>query len=421
MDVVIRIVALLALSALAAYLFQLLFLHFHQLKLATASAELEREFLRERIGLLADQRKFDHDRAAAAWNGWRKFRIVSKKEESGDVFSFYLEPHDGKPLPPFFPGQYLTFQLNIPSQNKPIVRCYSLSDSPHNTDYYRVTIKRVPAPPGRDDVPEGLSSAFFHDQLQVGDIVDVKAPSGHFCLDMGDLRPVVLLSGGVGITPMLSMLNAICRAGGRREVWFFHGTRNQGEHIQKRHLESLAAKHDFVRLHICYSQPLTTDRPGVDYHHDERLNVDLLEKILPSNNYDFFICGPPPMMSSLTEGLRAWGVPDKNVFFEAFGPASVKRVSEPVRAAAPALDFKVTFSRAAKTCSWNPQSASLLEFAEENGVSINSGCRAGNCGSCMIAMKSGDFKYVQEPGFKADAGCCLTCIAIPKSPLTLDA
>jgi ferredoxin-NADP reductase len=421
MDLLIRILAIAALGALAVYFFQLILAHFRQLKLAAASAEVERELLRERIGLLADQRKADRDRAANAWNGWRKFRVVSKKKECEDVFSFYLEPHDGKPLPPFSPGQYLTFQLTIPHQNKPVIRCYSLSDSPHNSEFYRVTIKRVPPPPNKQDAPPGLSSNYFHRDVQVGDILDVKAPSGHFYLKMDDARPVVLLSGGVGITPMVSMLGAICHSGARRETWFFHGTRNQTEHIQKRQLETLAAKHDFVRLHVCYSQPQSTERLGTDYHHAERLSVDLLKKLLPSNNYDFFICGPPPMMSSLTEGLRAWGVPDKHVFFEAFGPASVKRVSEPARAAAPAQEFKVSFSRAGRTSSWNPQATSLLEFAEEQGVSINSGCRAGNCGSCMVAVKSGETKYVQEPGFKADTGCCLTCIAVPITPVTLDA
>src|SRR5947208_8830214 len=142
------------------------------------------------------------------WNGYRKFQIGHKRQECDGVWSFRLEPHDRRPLPAFKPGQYLTFQLNCPGRDKPLVRCYSLSDCP-KPDYYRVTIKREGPPPDKPDLPPGVASTFFCDLLKEGDIIDAKAPSGHFCLDLAQDKPVVLIAGGVGITPMLSMANAI--------------------------------------------------------------------------------------------------------------------------------------------------------------------------------------------------------------------
>jgi len=145
---------------------------------------------------------------------------VDKVVEARDVCSFYLAPHDGKPLPRFLPGQYLTFQLRPPGQAKPIVRCYSLSDRPGVPERYRVTIKRVAAPPDKKEIPPGVASNYFHDHLQVGDILDVKAPAGQFVLDLQATTPVVFLAGGVGVTPLLSMINALAEARSSREVWF---------------------------------------------------------------------------------------------------------------------------------------------------------------------------------------------------------
>src|SRR2546428_17383 len=163
------------------------------------------------------------EQSKLVWNGYRKFTLAKKVPECEDVISFYLAPHDGKPLPPFRPGQYLTFQLNIPGSTKPVIRCYSLSDGPSHPDRYRVTIKKALPPPDQPQAPLGMASSFFCERLKEGDILDVKAPGGNFCLELASEKPVVLISGGVGITPMLSMLNAIVESGSKREVWFFFG------------------------------------------------------------------------------------------------------------------------------------------------------------------------------------------------------
>jgi ferredoxin-NADP reductase len=341
---------------------------------------------------------------------------------TAEVCSFYLVPHDGKPLPPFLPGQYLTFQLRIPGIDKPTIRCYSLSDCAH-PDYYRVTIKRTPPPKDRPDLPSGVASTFFHDQVREGEILDVQAPRGGFSLDLSKENPVVLIGGGIGLTPVLSMLNAVVASGSRRETWFFYGVRNRVEHVMKEHLERVARENPNVHIHVCYSAPIANDLEGRDYHHRGHVSVDLMKKLLPSNNYEFYTCGPPAMMNQMTKDLLAWGVPEGHVHYEAFGPATVKKVARAAaeQTAATATPLKVTFSRSGKECTWDSASASLLEFAEAQGVRIDSGCRAGNCGTCITAVRSGQFCYTIEPGAAAGPGTCLTCVSVPKGDLVLDA
>jgi ferredoxin-NADP reductase len=385
----------------------------------------QRQASRERLQLLvkaAAAQWHEAEQAKLIWNGYRKFRVARKVFECEDVFSFYLSPHDSKPLPPFKPGQYLTFQLDIPGRDKPVIRCYSISDSPNHPDYYRVTIKKALPPPEPAGAPPGIASCFFCDQVVEGDILNVKAPAGNFYLDMTKPRSIVLISGGVGITPMLCMANAVAEAGSKREVWFFFGARNRIDHIQKEQLEKLGREHPNIHVNVCYSRPGPNDKVGQDYHHAERVSVDLFKRVLPSNNFDFFLCGPPAFMKSITDGLTAWGVPDHHVFFEAFGPATVKKAAP--KAAAPSVagpTLEINFSRTGKTCVWNPNLSSLLDFAEEQGVRIEAGCRAGNCGTCLVAIKSGSVEYVTEHGAAPEDGSCLTCICKPKTNLVLDA
>ena len=368
---------------------------------------------------LAESRQ-EAKRVESSWNGFRKFRIQRKEKEAEGVHSFYLVPHDGKPLPPFLPGQYLTFQLRHPDEQKPLIRCYSLSDEPNQFYHYRVSIKKVPPPLDKPAVPSGRSSSLFNDQLEEGDILDVKAPSGHFVLDTSSELPIVLIGGGIGITPVLSMLLALTESETRREVWFFQGVRNGDEHLMKEQLKALNHANENLHLHVCYSDPQDSDIEGEDFHHSGHVGVDLFKKLLPSNNYTFYICGPPPMMDSLTKGLKDWGVPDKDVHYEAFGPATVKKTKTETPAEG-IHSVEVVFDRSGKTLKWDPNADSLLDFAEDNGIVIESGCRAGNCGTCATAVKSGQVTYVSDPGSSPEDGTCLTCVSVPKTPLTLDA
>lgn len=390
---------------------------------AARQRQLSLQLMRERVEAVRTKRAASVE-TEAAWNGYRKFEVERKVDEGGDICSFYLVPHDRKPLPSFRPGQYLTFQLSIPNQSKPTIRCYSLSEAP-GRDHYRVTIKKLSPPQDKPGAPPGLSSSFFHDHVDAGDILDVKAPGGHFFLDMATELPVVLIGGGVGLTPVLSMVNAIADSGSKRETWLFYGVRDRAEHVMADHLRRLVLERENLRLHVCYSRPGKGDVQGRDYHHAERVSVELFKRLLPSNNYSFYICGPPAMMESLVPGLEAWGVSKDRVHFEAFGPASVKRAAAPsaekAPAAAAAAAIEVRFARSNKSCAWSATAGSLLEFAEANGIVIDSGCRAGNCGTCLTAIKSGEVQYTQEPGARPEEGSCLTCISVPKASLVLDA
>lgn len=351
-----------------------------------------------------------------SWQGYRKFEVKTKTPEGDSgICSFQLVPHDGKPLPPYQPGQFLTFKLSIPGQKKPVIRCYSLSDCYRESDdHYRVTIKKIPAPADKPKAPPGLASSFFYDHLNEGDILDVKAPAGQFVLDLKRDVPVVLLAGGVGITPLLSMLNAIVASGQNRETWLFYGVRNRAEHIMKEHMDRIRRDFDNVHICSCYSDQAATDTQGHDYHCAGRITVDLLKEKLPSNNYEFYICGPPPMMAALTEGLKGWGVPQTTIKSEAFGAASVQKAAKAVKA-------KITFTKSKKDIAWDPQAGNLLEFALRNGIPIDSGCRAGSCGTCKVALRDGKIEYVQESEFDCEPGSCLTCLAMPKGDITLDA
>ncbi|MFZ2160958.1 MAG: 2Fe-2S iron-sulfur cluster-binding protein [Sideroxyarcus sp.] len=360
----------------------------------------------------------------AAWKGFRTFHVERKVVEDAaqSVCSFYLKPEDGQALPEFLPGQFLTFQLEMPNAaggTEQILRCYSLSDAPRH-DGYRVSIKRALAPAGSVVAP-GRSSNYFHDQVAIGSRLQVRAPSGHFYIDSSD-APVVLIGGGIGITPMLSMLNWCLAEQPGREVWLFYGVRHGRELVMKSHLETLAAAHPNFHLRFCFSDPLPDDIVGRDYQYRGRIDVQLLRVQLPLKPYHYYICGPTPLMESLVPALEDWGVPDAHIHYEAFGPASIKRkqAAAPAVAVAAESDIVVTFARSGKQLQWQPASGNLLEFAEANGIAVDSGCRAGGCGSCQATIRAGEVSYRQEPEFDPEPGNCLLCVSIPKTSITLE-
>jgi ferredoxin-NADP reductase len=349
------------------------------------------------------------------WNGWRPFRVAAIVDEAHDVKSFYFMPVDGQPLAPFAPGQYLTFRLGSAAEQSPIVRCYSLSDRPRQ-DYFRTTIKRIAAPPNYPHESPGRGSNYFHRNVKVDDVLDVRAPAGAFFLDPLANEPVVLLGAGIGVTPLMSMLEAIVQSGRSREVQALFGFRSGTHHPFKGRLASLAEENPNLRLHVSYSAPRGTDVLYRDYNHRGRITIERVRQVLPSNNYRFYVCGPCGLMETLVPALWEWGVPESHVHFEAFGPASVKSVS----AGRAAIRCDVRFERCNRTTVWDGSFASLLEFGEAAGVTMPSGCRAGSCGECLMAIR-GTIATVKQPGIPIPPGHCLTCISVPTAALVLDA
>lgn len=369
------------------------------------------------------------DEEVAGWSGFRSFRVARRaiEDAGGQVCSFYLEPEDRQALPSYKPGQFLTFRLEVPradgSGSELITRCYSLSDAPQE-GHYRVSIKRAPAPP-RSNHPPGRSSNFFHEHVQVGTTLQVRAPSGHFYLEPGG-SPLVLVAGGIGITPMLSMLNWCQKHQPEREIWFFHGVRGSEQDAFVPHLRAIAAATPNVHLCLSFSDPLPGDQLGKDFHHHGRVDVNLFRMKLPLKPFHYYICGPTPMMEALVPALEDWGVPASRIHFEAFGPASIERrrpegaVAERSMGGA-SSEITVTFAKSGKRAEWSPQSGNLLVFAESQGIVPDSGCRAGGCGTCQTTIRSGEVSYRQSPDYDPEPGTCLLCVCTPKTHVTLEA
>ena len=266
-----------------------------------------------------------HD-SGAAWLGWREFRVARRDYEDAlqSQCSFYLEPVDGMPLSAFKPGQFLTFQLESPSRT--LTRCYSLSDKP-STKHYRVTIKRLKAPLSLPSALPGLASNHFHNAVKVGDILKVRAPAGAFFVDPDPTHAIVLIAGGIGITPMLSMLRWCVDEQPTQRIYLYYGLRSSTEHVFKQQLEQLAATQPSFHLTVAYSQPQPEDKLGRDFQHHGHVDIDLIKSTLPHGHHQFYICGPTQMMEALVPALGAWGVASADIHFEAFGPASIRNVS----------------------------------------------------------------------------------------------
>lgn len=367
------------------------------------------------------------------WSGWRKFEVRKKviENKAGDICSFYFYPHDRKKLPEFKPGQFLMFRFSIPDPESPgetveETRCYSLSDSP-NPRYYRISVRKVPAPPDQPDVPAGLVSSFLHDQVKEGDLIDVQAPSGDFYLDPDHESPVVLVAGGVGVTPILSMCNTLIDRKSNREVWIFFGVRNPDDLVMLPNFEYAASHLKNARVTICFSAGMPAGvedgavmESGIVYRKG-RADAGLLKQVLPGNNYAFYICGPEPMMVGLERDLMAWGAPKDKIHWEAF---SEPTGPEPAAAAA-GQALSITYGASGKSITWKGEKSirAAAKAAKYKEKKIKYACGQGKCGCCLTALKSGEVAYAGvQPAFSGlQEGFCLPCIATPRTAIELDA
>lgn len=362
---------------------------------------------------------------APAWPGWRDFRVTRRAPEdaSGSQCSFYLQPVDRAPLLAYLPGQFLTFDVPVadPSGGSgAVIRCYSLSDKPA-ADGYRVTIKRALPPLSAPNAPPGVASAYFHDVVREGDVLRVKAPSGQFCLDPDPAIPSVLIAGGVGITPMMSMLLWAATEQPGRTMHLYYGVRNSADHAFRKTLEDIAAANSNFHLTVVYERPLPGDIEGRDFHRSGYVDLDLLRRTSPADfRCRYYVCGPPAMMASLVPALRTAGVPEADIHFEAFGPASLEPAKRGPRSAL-AKPVDVRFERSKRTLAWDGLDPTLLDFAERKGIAIESGCRSGSCGSCETRIVSGTVRNTQVGAYEVTVGHCLLCISEPASALVLDA
>ncbi len=385
-------------------------------------ARLQNSLLEEQVTALLSKSSLPHTENDT-WVGWRKFRVFQIEAENKTIKSFYLRPHDGKALPSFLPGQHVTFRLKIPGCSMPVVRCYSLSDSANETRYYRVSIRHQVAPKEAQSIPDGVSSSFFHDKLRVGDVLDLKAPSGKFFLDMAEAGPVVLVAGGIGLTPSMSMLNTLRSENSSRVVFLFYAARNSNDLVMVKQLKTLEQVMPNLTIHYFLAE---LDRGLNNFKaHEGYLTVEkMFELVSVSANpveCDFYVCGPPAMMNAVVGDLTKHEIDSGRIHFESFGPASVGKLSQPKTTKLNDESRSVEFCVSSKSIQWNASQGTLLEAAESAGVTIDSGCRAGSCGTCLTAVLSGDVDYIEEPDTAVEDGSCLPCIATPRNNIKLNA
>ena len=373
------------------------------------------------------KQKQKSDNQASTWQDWRDFKIVNKKPESKEITSFYFQPVDGGELPNYKPGQYLTIQLDIPDQPRAVIRTYSLSDYFPSGDYYRLSIKREGSPKGLD-VPPGVASNFMHDRIQEGSVIPCKPPKGKFFLEVDNSIPAILISNGVGITPMISMAKACGAENPNRHIWFVHGARNGEYHACREEINKVAESYPNLHVHYCYSRPRPEDEGK--YHSkgyaDKQLMADTIIPAIKENHNgsaaaEYYLCGSPAFMDSLRSGLNELDVPEDNVFFESFGGGKTKGKAQTADSNGKLDSAEVTFARANKTVTWTSADGTLLEFAEANDLNPDYSCRQGVCGTCECKLTEGEVEYLESPASEPDEGSVLICISKPKtSKIVLD-
>ncbi|MGG1440730.1 NO-inducible flavohemoprotein [Brevibacillus laterosporus] len=251
------------------------------------------------------------------WEGFRAFKVDRKVKESDVITSFYLVPQDGEAIALFEPGQYVSVKVDIPGEENTHIRQYSLSDAP-GKPYYRISVKRED---GKQDQPAGKVSVYLHEQVEQGDVLLLSAPAGDFVLDQKDDRPVVLISGGVGLTPLVSMLNTLVETNPNRQVTFIHAAQNGQVHAMREHVEELALKHSQLSVHWCYDNPTDLDRATKAFHKEGYVDLSTLEQMVPSKDASFYFCGPTPFMKALNQTLKEYKIAEADIHFEFFGPA----------------------------------------------------------------------------------------------------
>ncbi len=351
-----------------------------------------------------------------AWPGFRPLRVARKVRESGNVISLLLEPTDGQHLAAALPGQFIVLRLG-PGLAPALMRSYSLSGEP-GAVHYRVSVKRE---------AHGAAGAYIDDELQVGDIVPASAARGDFTLKPGD-TPVILLSAGIGVTPVLAMLHALAAGASTRDIWWLYGTRNGREHPFAEETRGLLKGLAHHHSHICYSSPDPEDRPDVDFDTAGRLNTQVLRGLDLPRNADFYICGPSSFMSDLSAGPAALGVTPDRIHTEMFGAgpsitpgiaASPRRPPHPPAGLAGSGPL-VSFARSGLNVRWEPTFYSLLELAEACDVPVRWSCRSGVCHTCETGLVAGKTSYQPDPIDPPANSNVLICCAQPEGDIVID-
>jgi ferredoxin-NADP reductase/MOSC domain-containing protein YiiM/ferredoxin len=355
--------------------------------------------------------------APLAWRGFHPVAVVASREESADVRSFEFAAEDGSPLPPALPGQYIMVRMRPAPDAAAVTRSYSLC-GPLGTPTYRIAVKN-----------EGLASGFLHQNARAGSRVEIGAPRGSFTLAAGT-TPVVLISAGVGVTPMLAMLHAAVatNVATPRPIWWLHSARDRAHHSFAKEVDDLLVALHASHRCVTYSRPEPADMLGPDFDRPGHLSLELLHELRIPQGADFYLCGPPSFLDDFQKGLAAWGIPWPRVHVEVFGPTASKTPG--IASVAAALPHRpegpagsgptVTFSRSGLAVPWDTRFGSLLELAEACAVPVRWACRSGVCHNCESGLIEGELAYAPEPLDPPAEGNALICCSAPKTAVELD-
>ncbi|HET6872934.1 MAG TPA: NO-inducible flavohemoprotein [Sporolactobacillaceae bacterium] len=285
---------------------------------AEAYGELAKYFINKEENMRAELE------AKGGWDGYKEFVVDRKVSESEVITSFYLKPKDGKKLPEFIPGQYLGVKVSPPDQDYTQIRQYSLSDA-YNPEYYRISVKKES---GRDHLPDGIVSSYLHESIKEGDTLLISAPSGDFTINFNTDRPIVLLSGGVGLTPLMSMMKTWASQNPSQPLTWIHAAVNGRLHAFKRDVNALNEAHGELIAFTVYERPTLEDVRNEDFEKEGFIDLAWLKENVPDKDADFYFCGPEPFMKVMFNGLLEWGVPEDHIHFEFFGPSAALREQE---------------------------------------------------------------------------------------------
>jgi ferredoxin-NADP reductase/MOSC domain-containing protein YiiM len=354
---------------------------------------------------------------APAWPGFRPLVVHRIEPESESVVSVQLADPGGARVPAALPGQYLTLRLHPDPDARPLLRNYSLSGAP-GAETYRISVKRE---------ARGAASAYLHTRLRVGDELEVAAPRGSFTLDPGG-SPVLLISAGVGATPVLAMLHALAADRSEREVWWLHGARSGSELSFAAETRALLAALPHAHRYVCFSRPTPDDIVGDDYQGAGRLSASVLGALSLPHGAEAYICGPAPFMQDVSAALADLGLDARSIRTELFGagPSVTPGIASRAQPAphppegGPGRGPLVAFARSDLSVNWDARYASLLELAEACDVPVRWSCRTGVCHTCETAVVSGAVGYAPDPVDAPGAGSTLICCAQPQGELVLD-
>lgn len=351
-------------------------------------------------------------------NQWQRWRVHSVQQESADIRSLVLAPEAGV-APDFAAGQHLPIRITT-AAGETLLRTYSLSSAPSDGQL-RISVKA-----------QGVVSRHLHEQVQVGDVLDVRPPLGSFTLNSDSKRPLVLIGAGVGITPLLSMLREQVALGQGRRIHFFQGARTLADLPFQAELRELVQRAGgLLKIHRALSTPEADALSGRDYEQQGRIELAQIKAALPFDDYDFYLCGPAAFTQAIYDGLRDLNVADVRIHAEAFGPSTLKRRTDGpaatfVQPPAATEPVPVYFSASSKEARWKPDSGSLLELAESHGLTPEFSCRGGSCGTCKTRLLSGQVHYPNPPAELPQDGGVLICCVVPAQgedgvqPLVLD-